>query len=288
MVTDDVFLKRAVYAAEPDWLFRKFLCTLRNPAYHNNTKELIRSSTKDKRDKMIKFLKVENNVKPIIFNDMKYSKALHENNMFMFLDDDLQVIGFLKGNEWNEKWRDYEAYSAGNNNYTFEVIKNRKNMTEKAAYILMFTPEMMKNKGYSIKTSNRKSNQHAEDLKRRLEKYKKNKHSDITYNQVIDLSKNILIKLANAIGTDEEHEIVKRFREVYSFSDNISDVIRKVSEVMKDYRYYYENNERQIAHYSKRLSAEELKDISSYLSYDPSPYKISLIDYSKIIIGGNQ
>lgn len=290
MANDAVELKRAVYAAEPDWLFRKFLCTLKETNFYDKP-ELRKSYTKSKRDKIINFLKVKNNVKPIVFNDMKYSKSQHEDCMFMFLDDELRVIGFLKGNEWNEKWREFEAYQAGTakSNYVFDVAKNRKNMTEKAAYILMFTPEMMNKKQvYKPKAQSRKRDYHVEQLENRLKEYKKNKHGNMTYDQTINLSKNILKALVDSIGTDAEHEIVKKCRAVYSFSDNISNVISKVSEIVKDYRYNYEQNERQIKHYTKALGEEEFKkNRNMYLSHDPHPYLIALVDYKKIIIGGN-
>lgn len=140
----------------------------------------------DKRE-FLRYLKVDvKTVEPIYFNEMKYSKNEHGECLFIFLDKEYNIMGILKGNTWEEhKVSIFEHY---HKNPKYGVIKNRKNLTEKAYHILMITPEMQVNKNIQpskpkytpdqlekIKARNYKYN-----LESRLTKYKEEKYKNTT------------------------------------------------------------------------------------------------------------
>jgi hypothetical protein len=106
-------------------------------------KKVLSKKSEMKRRKMLKVLSVDvKQVQPIyIHKHIPYKRKLYQNNMFMFIDNEYKIIGFLKGNDWDEKWKDAEDYTQqrhGYFGYSHSVIKNRKNMTEKSFHILMF------------------------------------------------------------------------------------------------------------------------------------------------------
>ncbi len=72
---------------------------------------------------------------------MAYDKKKHINNLFIFIDEEYQIIGLLKGSKWDkelmwaEDYKDETQWTGGH--FVGKIKKDRKNMTEKAFHILM-------------------------------------------------------------------------------------------------------------------------------------------------------
>ena len=77
---------------------------------------------------------------------MDYDKKKHINNLFIFIDEEYQIIGLLKGSKWDkelmwvEDYKDETKWTGGH--FVGNIKKDRKTMTERAFHILMIEKEI--------------------------------------------------------------------------------------------------------------------------------------------------
>jgi hypothetical protein len=243
-------------------------------------KRLVKRQGQYHKTSFIRFLHVDvQNVEPIDFTGMKYDRNKHEKCMFMFLDSELRIIGFLMGNQHDEKFCQYESYS----NYD-KIAKNRKQMTEKAEIILMFTPEMRKWEPRSYLREYapmpKKDNKtYQVELEARLAKYKKSKHDSVSFEQVSVMAKEVMTTLVNA-AFDNNQEIISRAVRVSGWSDREHgfDSIRHFNDECKNLMSRYEELQRTLERYPDDKFS--IKHSTAY--YDSAKIKI-ITWYNSII-----
>lgn len=250
-----VELQQAVYATQTNYVLKRMINNFDNSLRNDKTR-------------FIKFLNVDiKNCEPIYFNDMKYSKARHENCRFFFLDEEFKIIGILRGNLWNESVvEEYEHYSYRKKS-TFNqdgIIKNRKNLTEAATHILMITKEM-ENKlaSRAIKPKPRfiSKAEAKKELLYRLTDYKRDKFKDVDHEEIIVMLKQIMNYFMDELLTyrelEKEEKFCRKFHDPIWFAGGISDLIRGTNDIMKDYVESYNSLNFPSQRYVSRSYVEE-------------------------------
>ena len=251
-------------------------------------KKLFKKCDKFSKKDFVKFLKVDvETVEPIDFTGMKYDKNKHSECLFMFLDNNHKIIGFLLGNVHSEKFDKWENYSYGSD----RVGKNRKQMTEKADMILMFTPEMrnyseIQNKKFKpaiIKDSRTLK----KELLCRLEQYKQNKYNNVDFEQVKDRAfqvMNVLVKAA----FENDKEIINRAIKASGWSDSEHgfDSIRHFGDDCRNLFTRWEDVEKYKKQHAEMYPNEEIKG-SYFNDYTLNYYniaKVKIIFWYNLII----
>lgn len=237
---DERELHNAVWSVQTNYILKKLAKTLYN-----------RESYRNKMPKLVSLLKVDiQTCTPIYFNEMVYKKKEHEECHFLFLDKDFKLMAILEGNGRDEKvFSNIEYYEWDRGYGGYEVKKNRKNLTAEATHILMITPEM---RTYVKKNKPKAqprflSKKAAKDsLNSRLAKYKKAKHESLS----IEECKAILVEALSYFSSkmflskEEQLKIARHFKKPIWFADSVTDLIRGVSDIAKDFNYESEKHER--------------------------------------------
>lgn len=240
----------------------------------------------NKKQKLVEYLKVDvEKVQPIDFTNQKYKKADHENNLFLFIDKDMLLVGILNGNEWKkEQTQDFENYYPyPQYNVGRVVIKNRKNMEEKAAFVLMLTPEMRTKSPKQRIRSNSKFT-YKDDLKIRLTEYKKNKYERMPHDRVLSMVKEMVSGLNEVLFDDEKtKELLNRFRSVTGFYNDITYIVRSIVDAGVTYDKSYKEYHRVLEVFKKEAITESDFWIRSSKN-DMDKAKLEIIKWYKLFI----
>ncbi|MFW6242654.1 MAG: hypothetical protein ACOC2W_00685 [bacterium] len=228
-------------------------------------KKVVSNADRYNKNNLINVMKVDvENCHPINFENETYSYKQHGNCLFLYIDEDYQVMGILKGSTHKKEFSNAESYD-NNPNWYNGIIKNRKHLEPKAKYILMFTPSM---RTYKPKHNNRKRNKsHKDKLQERLLEYKKQKYNNINHQQLILMSKSLLNYFVDNLFTSNETQILEKVKKVdYWNSDNLTDVIQTFSNIVKDYKRYYDESQQEIFsnYYESNLKNQKIKIIKWY------------------------
>lgn len=251
-------LKQAVAAVTTNDVFKRMLKA---------------NSTIDKRN-FLRLLNVDvNTVTPIYFNRQKYKKDEHQNNWFLFLDEQFRLIGMLLGSQWNENHSQYEWYTRGMPTIydKYKVVKNRINMQKVAYHILMITPEMQFPEKWTIKESKpfiskeqqliNQRKKEKEDLQWRLTEYKRNKYENLLSNErTMEMAKELVTYLASKMFEENDSQ---KFTELNKqafgwYSNNVFDSLKYAGEYARDLIESIKNHEKEMKseHYDLKWSWE--------------------------------
>lgn len=164
-LNDMEMLRQVMESTEPKEIFMKAL------KKHNET--FVRH--------MIDILKIDvKTVQPIyIHKHIKYTRKF-AHNIFMFLDKEYQVLGYLRGNTWSDDFHRAEDYQKPKKHEHYKrVHKKREVMWEKAYHILMFEHSDMKDIKVNCYQHNHLRNKNQLQIERRtaVDKYKQSKNT---------------------------------------------------------------------------------------------------------------
>ena len=210
------------------------------------------------------------NCEPILNPTMKKDM---KDNLFIYLNDNYEILGFLKG---------YEILRQLNNDFAIYVdyIRNRKNLLANAKYVLMFTPEMRKFniKPERYKSSWRENTQHTINLKNRLEEYKAKKYSNLTHEQIKDIIQNIVTKLNEDLFANN---LAEKFTSEIGYNRTSIEILSRFMSITTNYIQSYNSFVREQNFYNTKKENYNLKELWSYNNYLKSKNEIIL--WNKLI-----
>lgn len=224
-------LHNAVYETQTNWILKKLIYSMRYiPKYGQS-----------KASKLIKLLQIDiSKCEPIYFNGQAYKKSEHENNYFLFIDNEFKLMGILLGNSWDKDFEDIEQYEwTKPYSYGDHIKKNRKNLTEGATHILMFTPEMkVKRKAKPRPVGYKNQKDYKRELESRLSRYKKEKYDSLTIEDCQNIIREAIAFFTNKLWTlgdrKAQYKYVYQFRNPIWYANDISDCIRWLAEQARE------------------------------------------------------
>lgn len=236
-------------------------------------KKMIKANkTIDKRN-FLRMLNVDvKTVTPIYFNEQVYKKNEHSNNWFLFLDKEFLIVGILLGNTWKKDYSEYEYYmpQQSSSSFKYQVVKNRKKLTEASYHILMITPEMQFQEKWTIKESKplitsakkaeNKAREARESLQRRLLEYKRNKYDNLLTNERAKemITELILYLSSHMFQEDKITNFSEKSYEAFGWhNNNIFDTIVFASKVANQLHI-------NILEYEKEKTSEYYREDWSY------------------------
>jgi hypothetical protein len=270
-MSDMEILQQAVESSFPKEIFMKVV------ARHNET--FVRL--------MIDVLKVDiKTVQPIyIHKHLKYTRKL-AHNMFMFLDNQYQVLGYLKGNTWSDDFSRAEDYQKPKKHEQYKrVQKKREVMWKKAYHILMFEQSDMKDIKVTCYQHNHLRKKNQLHINRRMEidvvkqtkgirlfNYKCKKYSHIGFDELMNMMVQSIFKVSTQLVRQEkefEKLIYALLNREYHFNNTVegfiqylarqSEHLRKTYEQIRGKGDYYGRS-----HHEKEYLEQKLKVIALY------------------------
>ena len=196
-------------------------------------------------------------VNPIyIHKHIKYTRRF-AHNMFMFLDKDYGILGYLKGNKWDENWasaEDYEKQKKGY--YSRRVQKTRDALWARAFHILMFDASeidkvevknfnTVRNKNLLELQRHRESEILKASLPNRIFTYKCNKYKRVDEEELMNMMSQVLFKASlNLSKTQAELEKdvffsqkIKKYCNSYRFEKTALGLLECLLDEIKKYKY---------------------------------------------------
>jgi hypothetical protein len=234
-------------------------------------KGMINKIWKEGRTYFIKKLHVDiENCNPINVKELKYTKDQKE-NLFFFLDNNLKILMVLKGSEYKKEWSNYGAFP-------YDVPWNRKNIEPLSTYVLMITPEMIKEyKPHKI-TSHRRSNTAKENLAIRLKEYKNKKNQMYSHEQMKEMITEIMSFLTANIFQDKEY-VYTYFNKIQLFERTMPRIVSDFAGIVNQYLSNYNDWEKERPKFEK-----EKYDFTFCYSYkELLKYKNEILDWNKTI-----
>jgi hypothetical protein len=178
-------------------------------------------------------------IKPVYFTFEKYIKKQHENNLFIFINKELKIIGILKGNTWDES-----AFSKYEKIDKYHINKNRKHLSAASEHILMIP----NNERNYLRPSHHRNKVRTPELRTRLKFYKEQK-LDAIPNDLIISKLNYLIKFL-------VDSLINEDKRVESLFYNLENEINNLISARKNAKYYL-NYDKNFSYYAL-ISIKEL------------------------------
>jgi hypothetical protein len=187
-----------------------------------NTNEILKKilcNTKDpmRKEYFLRILKVNaGTCNPIDFTGQKYHKLEHDKNMFIYLNDKYEIIGMLEGNVHEIRFEYHEVNK--------DIKKNRKSFEANSSIVLMFTPDMRiwhhqtnyrlskKQRDWKFKETDKMIN--LENLKKRLQEYKRLKHGNLEPETLLIMAKKIVNYLIDAMIAKDKSLYMEKIRKI--------------------------------------------------------------------------
>lgn len=270
LTTAEQELREAIFSVQTNYIFKRMLMNI-NSSYRKN---------------FVKELRVDvQTIEPIYFNGQKYKVKDHKDNYFLFIDKDFKLIGMLIGSTWNKDWENYEAYDmkrSWNGKYSSVVVKNRSNMSEIATHILMITPDMrapfkkrVPKKGNPRFINSRNARK---SLQFRLKKYKLSKHKEISNEQVLETSRQLITYFAHHMFNPEMEEILvnKKPSSRWFSINSIAELIKDVADLASNFNNRLDQYKKS-SKFSKDWALRELADV-----------KVEIINYKNTYFGEDE
>jgi hypothetical protein len=229
-------LQQAVESAEPKLIFLKVLKQLEK---------------RDKKRDVLQMLgiDVQKSNPTYIHKHFPYKRKEYKDNMFIYVDKQYRIMGFLRGTERELDWERLEHWDAVNNisnqGYSrVDIVKNKKNLWEQAYHILMIDKselgKVSVKKEYQISDDNnikaqRKNweNMYKKNLSEKLSEYRKKKYKNLIYdnykNNLDSIMWDCLMKIKE-LSNNKNKSALKELRKMFNCSDEIrdSDLVKKV------------------------------------------------------------
>ena len=160
------------------------------------------------------------------FKNKKYTKKENENDVFVFIKKN-QLIGVLKG---IKQIKDVDCY-----NFYYDGPINWKNLKEVADHIIRVPKEELI---YRPKSNWSIRKEKTPTIHDRLEKYKKEKYSYITPEQIEEMFKRVSIGSTLFVLEENTEPAEKEIRKIIWYYGIKTDVTRHLAELLKIYKDY--------------------------------------------------
>lgn len=209
-------------------------------------KGMVSKTDKYMRKSLVEYLHVDiQNCEPEL--NPKYDSSMKD-NIFIFLDENNYILGFLQGSQPLKKFNERFARHT-------DFTKNRKHLTINATNVLMLTEEMRKFKLNTEKplTKYQISQQAKNDLQKRLTEYKAAKFNNLTHDDINNMITNTLMKLANNVNNNDIVNEIKNSKLTFGFTTNIFRLIADFSKLSEEYTYNYDMYDEQNKKYGKNF-----------------------------------
>ena len=201
----------------------------------------------------------------IDFTNDKYDRKTQENDLFLFFKEG-RLIGILKGGESKKEYGDIISY------YAFkEIRQNWKNLKLNSDKILRVQKDQLT---YSPKFKHNRKISHKQELMNRLEKYKANKNSNLSIDDLKSMTQESAQMITNLmLSSDEKQqqymEALKKVLWWTHSNDNITEGFKKVTDHLQELN---------------RLK-EKTYDIfgSEYYMEKLQKLKVEIVDLNKIL-----
>lgn len=219
-------------------------------------KNMISRMWKYNKNNFIVDLKVDiQNCQPIL--NPTYNSLTMKENLFVFLNKDYDILGFLEGNCQVNLFNKQYAKDT-------DFPKNRKHLMLNSEYVLMFTPLMRTFKVTDKKNKYKCNNydlklQAKVALRERLQVYKNNKYNELNHDDIIKISETVLIKLSRNITNNNLLEKLKPV--ISSFDNNILSAIQTFSREVENYMNNYDSVKNELKYCNEIEKTLSYKDL---------------------------
>lgn len=195
-------------------------------------------STRYGNHNLVEYLKIDLfNSKAEDFTNSLYKVTQHKDDIFLFLDNNGDIIGVLRGKKWDKD------FSHINMKTPYGTKKTWDEFSELSTKILRVPKHELKykkryNKKYSQKNT-LKDYEYKHSLKERLNEYKKNKYESLNWDDLRIKSINITnnttqLLFLDTLKLDDKKDIDSELGKIFSLylNDSPSIILSKLSEKM--------------------------------------------------------